>query len=86
MKLAGETITVILTEDGRQLLKLAEANLPDTHKVTVVVQESEDLGLWIRIERTERMHYFLIRWECILAIDRPDDSGSLVGLRSRELR
>jgi hypothetical protein len=58
MKLAGQTITVILTDEGKQILDLASVGLPDSHQVLVSVEESEDLGLWIRVPRESQMHFF----------------------------
>jgi len=84
MKLAGQTITVILTEDGRQILKLTGSGLPDSHTVTVSVEESEDLGLWVRLQRADQMHFFLLRWDYILALDLPSGMGRLIGLRNPE--
>ncbi len=81
MKLAGQTITVILTEDGKQVLKLASVGLPDSHTITVSVEESEDLGLWIRTPRADQMHFFLLRWDYVLAVDLPSGMGKLIGLK-----
>jgi hypothetical protein len=81
MRLAGERITVILTEDGRQILKLGAWKLPDSHTITVLVVESEDLGLWVKLQRADQEHFFLIRWEYILAAHLPSAPGRLAGLR-----
>ena len=81
MRLAGQTVAVILTEEGKQVLSLAAADLPDNDLVLVSVEESEDLGLWIRLTRQDQMHFFLLRWEYILGIDLPTGIGKVVGLR-----
>lgn len=82
MKLSGQTLTVILTEDGKQILSLASIGLPPSNLVTVSVEESEDMGLWVRIPREDQMHFFLIRWEYILGIDLQSGTGRLIGMRS----
>lgn len=81
MKLSGQTITVILTDEGKEILALASVNLPDTHQVLVSVEESEDLGLWIRVPRESQMHFFLLRWEYVLGIDLPSGMGRVVALK-----
>jgi hypothetical protein len=81
MKLSGQTVTLLLTEDGKQVLVLASAGLPETSLMTVSVEESEDMGLWIRVPREDQMHFFLIRWEYILGIDLQSGMGRLIGMR-----
>jgi hypothetical protein len=81
VRLAGQTVAVILTEEGKQVLDLAAVNLPENDRVLISVEESEDLGLWIRIVREDQMHFFLLRWEYILGIDLPTNLGRVVGLR-----
>ena len=82
MKLSGQTVTVLLTEDGRQVLSHASVSLPESNLITVSVEESEDMGLWIRIPREDQMHFLLIRWEYILSIDMQSGTGRLIGIRS----
>jgi hypothetical protein len=82
VRLAGETVTVILTEEGRQVLRLAEVSLPDNPRVVLSIAESEDLGIWIRLDREDQLHLFLLRWEYILGIDLPTGIGRIVGLRN----
>ena len=81
MKLAGQKVAVLLTEEGRQVLALAAIGLPQSHTISVSVEESEDLGLWIRIPREDQIHFFLLRWEYILGIDLPSGTGRLIGMR-----
>ncbi len=82
MKLAGKKAAVILTEDGRQVVQLAKIGMPETNLLLVVVHETEDLGIWIRIERGEEEHCFLLRWEYVLGIDVPNETaGNLLGLK-----
>ncbi|MGC9158890.1 MAG: hypothetical protein ACP5FH_07845 [Terracidiphilus sp.] len=82
MKLAGKKAAVILTEDGRQVVQLAKIGLPETSLLAVVIHETEDLGIWLRIERGEDEHCFLLRWEYVLGIDVANErSENLLGLR-----
>jgi hypothetical protein len=80
VKLAGQTVAVILTEEGRQVLNLAAVSLPENPRIIVSVEESEDLGLWVRLSREGHLHLFLLRWEYILGIDLPTSLGRIVGL------
>jgi len=82
VKLAGKTAIVVLTKDGRQVVKLAKVGLPETDLLLVVVQETEDLGVWIRVERGQEERCFLLRWEYVLGIDVPNEmAGNLLGLK-----
>jgi hypothetical protein len=82
VKLAGKTAIIVLTEDGRQVVQLAKIGLPETDLLLVVVQETEDLGVWIRIERGQEERCFLLRWEYVLGIDVPSETaGNLLGLK-----
>jgi hypothetical protein len=81
MKLTGQTVTILLTEDGRQVLSLASIGLPESNFLTVSVEESEDMGLWIRVPREDQMHFLLIRWEYILSIDMQSGTSRLIGIR-----
>ncbi len=62
MNLAGQTVSVLLTEDGRRVLSLAAVGLPEADMIAVTVEESEDMGLWIKVPREDRGHLVLLRW------------------------
>ena len=81
MRLAGQAIAVILTEEGKQVLSLASVGLPESNMLLVSVEESEDLGLWLRFSREDRIHFFLLRWEYILGVDLPSGLGKVMGLK-----
>jgi hypothetical protein len=46
------------------------------------VVESEDLGLWIRLDREGELRFLLLRWEYILALDIQGGPGKPIGIRS----
>ena len=81
MNLSGQKLAVILTEEGKEVLALASIPVAESSSVAVSVEESEDLGLWIRIPREDQVHFFLLRWEYILGIDLPSGTGKLFGIR-----
>jgi hypothetical protein len=83
VKLSAQTVTVILTEEGKQVLGLASVNLPESPTLIVTVEETDDLGLWIRITKEAQVHFLLLRWEFVLSIDIARETGKLVGLKGQ---
>ena len=81
MRLAGQSAVVLIADGGRDVLELAGVNPPETSLFPVSIEESEDLGLWIRLQREDQVHLFLLRWEYILGIDLPSGLGKIVGLK-----
>jgi hypothetical protein len=81
VRLAGQEVTVYLTDDGKAVLELASVKLPDSNLFSVLIEESEDLGLWLRLPRKDQIHLFLLRWEYILGIDLPSGLAKVVGLK-----
>jgi hypothetical protein len=51
MNLSGQKLAVLLTEEGRQVLALASVGDVESPSISVSVEESEELGLWIRVPR-----------------------------------
>jgi hypothetical protein len=84
MKINGQTAGVILTQEGRQVLALAAVNVPDNDRLLVSIEESEDLGLWIRVSREDQLTFFLLRWEYILGVELLSGRGRVVGLKARK--
>jgi hypothetical protein len=81
MTVAQRTVGVFLSEDGRRVLRLAECNIPESGAVQVYVQDVDDYGLWVRIQRVEAEHILLLRWEYVLSLDFPAEEVRPVGLR-----
>ena len=81
MRISEKTLAVLLSEDGRKILELAALKLAESQFLWVYVEESDDLGLWARVEREDGDHLVLIRWEYILAIDIPAGEPKAIGLR-----
>jgi len=75
---------VILNDEGRQILALAAVNVPDNDRMLVSIEESEDLGLWIRVSREDQLTFFLLRWEYILGVELLSGRGRVVGLTARK--
>lgn len=81
MKLSGQKVTVLLSEDGKAVLALAAIDVSRTSSISVSVEEAEELGLWIRVPREDQMHLFLLLWGYIVGIEIPAGGGKLVGMR-----
>ena len=84
MKLAKQTATILLDDSGKQVLALAAFAVPESGKILVEVEESEDLGLWIRLNREDGIHFFLLRWKYILGVDLEDAFTRVVGLQGEK--
>jgi len=45
------------------------------------VDETDDVGIWVRILREDAEHIFLVRWEYVLAVDVPAGGKRTLGLK-----
>ena len=80
MRLAGRRATFVLSEEGREFYFQFDG-VPKLDPVTVDVEETDDVGVWIRVWWKPDRHVLLLRWEFILGIELPVDTGNVVGLR-----
>ena len=81
MQINRRDVAVLLSDDGREVLKLPELTLPDSASVTLEIEDTEDLGLWARVHRGDGDHLILIRWDYVLAVDFPAGEPKAVGLK-----
>ncbi len=90
MNLNGKNATIYLSEEGKILLgRIMGDGLSvfdvgdDLHGiVTTDVEESEDLGAWLRFKRGGVSKFFLLRWEFIVGIEfNNDEKSKVIGLR-----
>ena len=81
MKIGERNVAVLLSEEGRQVLKLAAVNLAESSFLWVYAEDTDDMGLWARISREDGDHLVLIRWEYVLAIDFPAGQVKTLGIR-----
>ena len=70
---------MVLSEDGRSALGLAGVTW-ETSGLLLEVVDTDDLGIWVRVQREEGEHTLLIRWDYILTIDFPSDTRRVAGL------
>lgn len=81
MKLSQTTASLLLGDDGRAILEAIGFAVEPLSWMDVEVAESEDIGLWIRVERDGMPALLLIRWEYILAVSLIDrQRGAIFGL------
>lgn len=82
MRISQADASVLPSDEGRVILATADILVEPLCWLEVDVVESEDLGLWIRIERGGMTHLVLLRWEYILAVDLIDRlRGTIPGLK-----
>jgi hypothetical protein len=67
-------------ENGRAVLESAQVHLADSPALLVDVEETDDMGIWIRIDREDGKHLVLVRWDYILSVDFLETVQS-IGLR-----
>ena len=61
MQINRRDVAVLLTEDGRQVLRLAQLSLPDSASITLEIEDTDDMGLWASVHRADGDHLILIR-------------------------
>jgi hypothetical protein len=82
VRISEADASVLLSEDGRAILATVDILVESLCWLEIDVVESEELGLWIRVERAGKMHFLLLRWDFILAIDVEQQARRAVGLKS----
>jgi hypothetical protein len=90
VNLNGKNASIYLSEEGKIFpdaivggrLSVFDAGDGQHGIVTADVEESEDLGVWLRLERDGTSRFFLIRWEFIVGVEfNNDGKGRVFGLR-----
>jgi hypothetical protein len=81
LKLAGETVAVVISERGRDALKQAALQVPESAAILFSIEDSDGMGLWVRVEREDGLRFILLRWEYILLMDLPAREVRSAGLR-----
>jgi hypothetical protein len=80
MKLAGRDVQVVLSEDGQSALRLAGLELPEATLTGFSVEETDEMGIWVRVTRDDEIHSLLIRWEFVLSLDLLREKRPGIGL------
>jgi len=82
VKVAQRTVAVVLSEEGRAAMELAAASVPGSPVLFFFVQDTDDMGLWVRVKREDGDHLVLVRWEFVLSLDFPMGETKTIGIRS----
>lgn len=67
MKINEREVTVFLDQEGQSVMGLLAVDV----QIPVYVEETDDMGIWARIDRADGEHTVLIRWDYVLAVDFP---------------
>ena len=81
MRVGQASAAILLSEEGLSALRIMLPDLPDSPLVFLFVQETDELGLWVRVKRKDEDHVLLIRWEFVLTVDLPAGEVKTVGLK-----
>lgn len=79
MRLTGRTVSIFLSEEGRLSLQFADLNLADSPALLAPVQDTDDIGIWVRVKRQDRDHILLVRWEYVLSIEFRRSKAKVLG-------
>ena len=79
MKIGERDITVLIDDTGREVLE--SLNLDDSAMQWLYVQDTDDMGIWARIQREDGDHLVLIRWDFVLALDFPAGETKTIGIK-----
>jgi len=74
-------VALFLDEDGRMVLELANVPMSSAAGLLVYIQDTDDIGIWARIEREDGEHIVLVRWDYVLSVDFPAGETKTVGLK-----
>ncbi|MFL6387701.1 MAG: hypothetical protein ACJ71U_09455 [Terriglobales bacterium] len=81
MNINQRRVALFLDEDGHTVLELANVPMSSAAGLAVYVQDTDDIGIWARIEREDGEHIVLIRWDYVLSVDFPAGETKTVGLK-----
>jgi hypothetical protein len=71
MKLDERVAVVHLSDEDRGMLQQVGVDGPTTPGVSFDVKESDEQGVWVRLEYQDGPYMFLLRGNYILAMDMP---------------
>jgi len=81
MRISERELSVLLNQEGREILQHAALNLAEAPFLVVRVEDSDDLGMWVRVTREDGDHVVLIRWEYVLSMDFAVGQPKALGMR-----
>ena len=81
MKISEREVAVLMSEEGRQVMQEAALQVSESHFLQVRVEDTDDIGMWVRVDREDGDHLLLIRWEYVLSMDFQVGRPKALGLR-----
>jgi hypothetical protein len=81
MRVGEREMSILLSQDGRDVLQHAALNLADSPFLSVRVEDSDDIGMWVRVNREDGDHLVLILWEFVLSMDLQVGQPKILGVR-----
>jgi hypothetical protein len=81
VNISQRRVAIFLDDDGRNVLGLANVSLAEAAGLLVYVQDPDDIGIWVRIDREDGEHVVLVRWDYVLSVDFPAGETKTVGLK-----
>jgi hypothetical protein len=81
VNISQRTVTVFLDPDGQAVMGLAAVKKPVSAGLTAYIQDTDDIGIWARIDRADGEHIVLIRWDYVLSVDFTAGETKTVGLK-----
>jgi len=69
VNISKRNVTVFLDDPGRAVMELASVQTDALAGLSIYVQDTDDIGLWARIDRRDGRDIVLIRWDYVLTID-----------------
>ena len=82
MKLVTRQVEVVLSDEGQTALRLAGFDFPEAVLPLFFVEDTDDLGMWVRATRNDGVHSVLIRWEFVLSLDLVPPEMKRIGVSS----
>ena len=68
MNISRRIVTIFVDDSGQAAMGLAALEA-SASGLSVYVQDTDDIGIWARIDREDGRHIVLIRWDYVLTID-----------------
>ncbi len=81
MKLNERDVALVLSDEGREVMRLSAVTLPAAPAFGVRIEDANDIGLWVRAPREDGDHVLLVRWEYVLSVDFPAGETRRTGLK-----
>ena len=69
MQVSQRTVTILLSPEAGEVLEFAGLDANGPYMQMYYVQDTDEMGLWVRVDRTDGGHLVFIRWEYVISMD-----------------